>query len=394
MDTKKTIKKMRKIISFCGLVLTAAVLSISCEKDVTVLNPGSTPTPTPEPSKPTPEAVKVTPIDITNQGYEFMEKIQGHWVGQNRVISDDYPWFAFDFRAISENICSGIFEGGSMGNLFNQFFITDLNGTKTIMIRNGGVLNGIYRTSYFVMDSLSTQGGDFYRFVDAIGGEEIMSMEFKFVQGELFFNAYTSKLGLNSPATRHMTFKGKRRGANFVTEAATKFSYPQNTVSPWNFSSGIDTALTQGSNGKKSATFLASDQTGTKTVFDLAPESGDPYTIFNQPELAVLELNIDKNTDYKSLLFISEKPITDAAGYFNYNVNNTNSVILFSELIESEKNFTFTYVHPGTYFVNVTLDVNGDGVIGPGDITHAQKQVTLVSEDQKQITINNITIQN
>ena len=65
----------------------------------------------------------VNPVNINIDGFGLLEKMQGHWVGQNTVIGNDNPWFAFDYRAISPSQIHGIFEGGTMGNLLTSFFI-------------------------------------------------------------------------------------------------------------------------------------------------------------------------------------------------------------------------------------------------------------------------------
>ncbi|MCP4437867.1 MAG: hypothetical protein GY810_02905 [Aureispira sp.] len=141
--------------------------------------------------EPTTLPTKVTPIDINSKGFDLLEKLQGHWVGYNRVMTTDFDWFAFDYRAISESHIHGIFEGGTMGNLFTSFFVADFKGTKTIMARNGGLLNGIYRTSYFVLDQVTqnTDWGNSYRLGDAVGGQNTMYMELRFINDSLYFNS-------------------------------------------------------------------------------------------------------------------------------------------------------------------------------------------------------------
>ena len=84
----------------------------------------------------------------------------GHWVGKMKLMGKPIDWFAFDYRPISPSHIHGIFEGGSMGNLFTSFFVADYKGTKTIMARNGGILSGFYRTSYFVLDKIDIKNNE------------------------------------------------------------------------------------------------------------------------------------------------------------------------------------------------------------------------------------------
>lgn len=378
---------MKQLILFITLI---AVLA-SCDDDVRNIANITTPPP------PTgPVDIEIKPTDINEKGFEFLEKMQGHWVGQNRVIADDFDWFAFDYRANAPSQIHGIMEGGTMGNLFTSFFVTDFKDTRTLMARNGGVLNGIYRTTYFVLDSVSYDDGDFYRFVDAEGSTNTMWMELRFVADSLYFNAYTSRLGIIFPPTRHMTFKAKKEHLELAQAAAQAVGFPQNTPA-WDFSDGFIKEHLNAAEGAKSATFLAHDQTGTKDVFTLAGESGDPWTIDQHQHLAVLQIDIERTPEMQDKTMwinLSKDPLTDEYGYFGETFDPFNTVLLFPELTNNESQFLVTYLHPGDYYVNLTVDMNGDGFVGPGDVTHAQKSITIEVEGQQQITIDNINVQN
>ncbi|MEM0926747.1 MAG: c-type cytochrome domain-containing protein, partial [Planctomycetota bacterium] len=87
---------------------------------------------------------EIEPIDISVRGFELLELMQGHWVGSMNLMGQNFDWWAFDYRPISKSHIHGIFEGGTIGNLFTSFFVTEWKGKRTIVARNGGVLNGIY----------------------------------------------------------------------------------------------------------------------------------------------------------------------------------------------------------------------------------------------------------
>ena len=149
-------------------------------------------------------------------------------------MGQEFEWWAFDFRPISPSHIHGIFEGGTIGNLFTSFFVTEFKGKRTIMARHGGLLNGIYRTSYFVLDEVK-YGSDwgYYRLVDAHGGSDIMWMELTFHRNTVEFNAYTSRFGLTEPR-RHMSFRGTRRHPELAAAAAKAVGFPRN-VSDFEF---------------------------------------------------------------------------------------------------------------------------------------------------------------
>jgi len=222
-----------------------------------------------------------------------------------------------------------------------------------------------------------------------------MWMELRFVADSLYFNAYTSRLGLNFPPTRHMTFKAKKQHIELSKAAANAVGFPKNEPA-WDFSEGFVQENLYAEPGAKSASFLAYDETATKDVFTLAAESGDPYTIEQHPHLSYLQIKIirtDKTEGKKMWLNLSKDPLTDEAGYFNtYDAFDT--VLLFSELNADESEFWITYLHPGDYYVNIIADVNNDEAISEGDFTHPLQFITIKPEAEQQISIDNITVEN
>ena len=387
----------RKTIQLLGISIMLLVFIIGCSTDEVRNIAGTNETVDPIISGPT----EVNPVDINVQtnGFNLLERMQGQWVGSNRVIADDFDWFAWDYRANSPSQVHGIFEGGSLGNLLTSFFVTDFKNKRTIMARNGGLLNGIYRSSYFVLDSVRTDNnGDYYRLVDAVGGSGTMYMELRFKQDSLYWNAYTSRLGTVIPPSRHMTFKGRLNDIELAETAATTLEFPQNTPA-WDFSNGFMEEylyVNPGATEAVSATFLAQAE-NNNDVFTLAQESGDPWRIDQHPHLAYLQLNITRDPliDNTTLFVnLSKDSFTDEFGYFVSDPEVYDSSLLFSELSENENGLFITYLHPGTYYINITADANGDGFISEGDITHMQQMITITPEGQQEITIDNINVQN
>lgn len=370
------------IFAICAMFF----LTSSCKKESEM----------PQPTSPSSEVI---PIDINtqNKGFDLLEKMKGHWIGSNKVLGWDWEWFAFDYRPISPSHIFGIYEGGTLGNLLTSFFVADYKGKRTIMARNGGVLSGIYRTSYFVLDSIhSENGADYYRLVDAIGGANTMYMELSFKGDSLHWKAYTSRMGQNPTPTKHFDFKGKKEHLQLANTAATAVNFPQN-IPAWDFSQGFNTDylyVIPNQNQAKSATFLAQAKDNSH-VFDLAIESGDPFKIQDHPYLATLQVNIDKNTEIqedKLFVYLSFEPLTDSNGYM---VNEGfNSVLQFPDISASKDQFLFTYLHPGEYYITVIADHNQDGIPGEGDITHVSQSITIAPNSENQVTITNINIQN
>ena len=383
---------MKKRYSLLGTL--AVLFLIGCEDNVRDITGGNN---SQVPTNPTAE---VNPVNITNDGFDFMEKMQGHWVGTNKVIADEYDWFGWDYRAISPSHIHGIHEGGTLGNLFTSFFVTNYKGQRTIMARNGGLLNGIYRTSYFVMDKVENRNseGKYYRLVDAVGGDAIMYMELRFKNDSLYFNSYTSNLGNRLP-TRHMTFKGKKMHFELAQEAANATNYPQNTIDTGlDFKDGFNTEylyVDQGEDAPKSATFLASQT--SNDVYELAPQSGDPYIISDHPRLGTLTVNINRNNTISNdnlLVYLSKDPLTDSDGYFTQTSEAYDTLLHFPSLENNEDTFLFTYLHPGTYYLTVIADKNNDGGPSEGDIVSVSKEIIIAPLENKTENVTNIDVQN
>ncbi|OIQ18109.1 MAG: hypothetical protein BM557_07790 [Flavobacterium sp. MedPE-SWcel] len=390
---------MKRTIQFLSFSALLSLLIIGCSTD-DVRNIARETEIVPDGQIPG-QVTEVVPVDINVDGFDFMEKMQGHWVGNNLVINQEYPFFAWDYRAISPSHTFGIHEGGSAGNLFTSFFVTNYKGKRTIMARNGGLLNGIYRTSYFVMDKVENrENGKYYRLVDAIGGDGIMYMELRFPNAtdSIYFNSYTSNLGNRVP-NRHMTFKGKRMHTELAQEAATTTGYPQNIVDQGlDFSEGLNQDFLYVKDGlteANSGTFLAVQE--ANNVFELAPLSGDPYIITDHPRLGYLQIDIirgDIPSSQPLLLYLSRDPFTDDNGYFTSDIDAYNTALHFPVLSTEEDQFLMTYLHPGTYYVTVVADMDDDFAISEGDITHSKRMVTVAPEGLGDITIDNINVQN
>ncbi len=376
------------------IICTLAGFFFSCEEGIRDITGGASSDNSPSPN------TAVIPSDINIDGFDFLDKMQGHWVGRNLVIADDYPWFAFDYRAISPSHIHGIHENGTNGNLLTSFFVTDYKNTRTIMARNGGLLNGIYRTSYFVMDSIRTISNSekYFRFVDAKGGKGVMFFELRFKNDSLYFNAYTSRLGLNPIPSRHMTFRGKKRDLELSQNAASATGFPQN-VPAWDFSQGFREDYLYIPSGKKnprSATFLAQGDPNS-TVYDLAITSGDPVGISDHPRLGSLTLNITRNADVANdvlLAYLSKKPLTDSNGFFTTDTDAYETILHFPTLSNGENQFFYSYLHPGDYYVTIIADKDKSFAPSTGDISSISKKINIGIEEKKIVTISGLNIQN
>lgn len=338
----------------------------------------------------------IVPVDINDKGFGLLEKMQGHWIGSMNLMGQDIDWFAFDYRAISPSHVHGIFEGGTIGNLFTSFFVSNFQGKRTIMARNGGMLNGIYRTSYFVLDKAEeNRGKSYYRLVDAYGGKQVMWMELTFSNDNLEFKSYTSRFGMFSPPRLHMAFKGKRTQPELAQAAAKVVGFPKNIIEK-DFAEGLPSPNWPEEYPQTSASYIW--QGKGKSIVELGKIARDPYRIDQMPfvsELAVKVQRTPATKDKKLQIFLSSSPLTDSNGklkteygYLPESIGN--SILSFPEIVPKESEFTFTYLHPGEYYITILCDMDGDSYPTAGDITSSSRKILIKPKSKSSVNIDGL----
>ena len=343
----------------------------------------------------TPPALE--PVDISAQGLAFFEQMKGHWVGNMNIMGTKMEWFAFDYRPISPAHIHGIYEGGTMGNIMTSFFIANYKGTRTIMARNGGLLNGIYRMSYFVLDKVETgPNRSYYRLVDAYGGKDIMWMELEFTGDQLRFNSYTSRFGSMGRPKKHMQFAGTKKHLELADAAAKTMNYPQDQVEH-DFSQGMPMP----SWGPEypvvtSASYVYEE--GQRDLPSLGQLAGDPIGVEQMPHLASLKVNIGQSghtANRKLIIYLSREALTDEEGKAimenGYPKQSLfDGILAFPELASNTRQFTFHYLHPGDYYITVVADSNGDHYLSEGDATSPSRKITIGPKVNKLVMVNDV----
>ena len=344
----------------------------------------------------------ISAVDIRKQGFDLLERMPGHWIGSMNLMGREFEWFAFDYRPIAPSHVHGMFEGGTIGNLFTSFFVANYKGKPAIMARNGGILNGIYRVSYFVLDYVQYGNGyAYYRLVDAYGGKDIMWMELTFAINTLEFNAYTSRFGLNSPPKRHMSFQAERMHPHLAKSAAKAVGFPKLVVEK-DFSKGMPAPNWGNEGPHTSASYIWEQEKADQSLIELGKLAKDPYRIDQMPHVSQCKVTIARTPKVqgkKLLLYLSEKALTDKNGkfitQFGYiREDLLNTLLLFPELSGKQDEFNFTYLHPGKYYLTIIADMDGDGFPSPGDISCPSTFLNIRPKTHSQIQIRNLNTQN
>ena len=296
-------------------------------------------------------------------GFELLNDLKGHWIGSNETAFGTFDWFAFDFRPISPSHLHSIYEGASLQNIITSIFVADFEGEQRIMARNGGWLGPQYRATYFVLDRAErNEGANFYRLVDAVGGEDRAFIEFRFEGDTLFFDAYKDNSGSLDKPIHHMGFRGINANPDFANAATTLFNFPQK-VSEVNFENAFNNLV-----DSDSALFLE--------------ESADPFPKSQHGHVSDLKINIarDKSIQDESLLlYISAAPIVDNNGQVLF--DNLDTKVIRTISVNSQEEFYLTtYLHPGNYFITAFSDRDGNFFPSPGDVTNVSKAIQVTPE--------------
>lgn len=304
-------------------------------------------------------------------GFELLNHLSGHWVGSNETAFGFFEWFAFDFRPISSSHLHSIYEGATNQNIITSVFLADFEGRQQIMARNGGWLGNQYRATYFVLDKAEeSETSNYYRLVDAVGGEKRSYMEFRFENDTLFFDAYKDNSGSLDEAIHHMGFKGTNYNPSFAQSATDLFNYPQE-VSEVDLNNKFVNLIDPGS-----ALFLE--------------ESEDPFPKSEHGHLSDLTININKAASISNdnlLLYMSTEPIVDTNGQVNF--ENLDRKVIRTIMVQSDETFyKTTYLHPDKYYVTAFSDKDGNFFPSQGDVSNVSKEFDVTPENELSMIID------
>lgn len=304
-------------------------------------------------------------------GFDLLNDVNGHWVGQNATAFGIFDWFAFDFRPISPSHSHSIYEGATNTNIINSIFLAEHDGALQIMARNGGWLGNQYRATYYVLDRAEdNDDGKYYRLVDAAGGEDRSYIEFRFLSDSIYFLAYKDDSGNLDKPTRHMTFRGSNRNPNYADAAEQLFDFPQE-VSEVNLNNQFNNLI-----DPDSALFLE--------------EEDDPFPKSDHGHLSDLAIDIARNPETQGqdlLLYISKEELVSADGSINF-LSIENSVIRTISIRSDENKYVTTYLHPDDYYLTVFADFDNNGFPSSGDYTSISLQKLVDPEQLETVEID------
>ncbi len=302
----------------------------------------------------------VTPTNPVNAdinstyGFNIFKKIKGIWNGpvSSTTPLGGYPEWIVDFRPISENQISAKNELDIQNDIFMSFFIVKYNNEYKVAFRNGGSFAGAKRVAYFLVDSVSeTSSKSFYRFSETIKGKSRAYTEVIFKADSLFIKSYTNKNNTQPNTTPHMVWSAKLQDTTSCQFATSNFNYPIKSQTK-DFSATFT--------GQLEAIYYA---TSGNPANDPYPETAQPYLGQTYANYTFLG-SFTPVTTKKVFLVITTQPLFSGFTFNNANLKYRSRYVV---LAANNFNFTFNYMHPGTYYYYAFYDNDANNNINSGD---------------------------
>ncbi|MDF2437406.1 MAG: hypothetical protein K0Q95_1782 [Bacteroidota bacterium] len=344
---------------FFSVMLTSP--SCKCKKDK------------PEENAPVVEEPETINPSTTVRGYGILAHLPGIWNGPvvSSTMLGSYPEWIVDFRPVSAAQVSAKNELDSLNNILMSFFIVKHGGEYKMAFRNGGGFAGSNRIAYAVVDSVSeSPNQSFYRFSDFRAGKNRLYTNVEFKTDSMIIHVYTNVYNSLSAPVSHMMWRAKLQDASSASNAIAHFSFPQKQEVK-DFSTTFD--------AKPEAIYYDNDL------------ANDPYNAAAQPYLGKTTINISYDAAHtpdpakKVFLMITTQSLFSGFSYIPANLKYRSRYVF---LAASDTQFTFDYMHPGTYYLYSFYDTNGDGMYSSGDWTSSNLSNSFTLGDRGTQTAN------
>jgi hypothetical protein len=252
---------------------------------------------------------------------------------------------------------------------YTSFFIVKHNNKKRIAMRTEGVFMNQGCVTYEVMDSVDEANG-YYRFSDFQAGEQRAYTEFIFDENKLTMQTFTNVFNKQSTTSLHSKWDAVLADRNASAKAKEYFSFPKPVV--------VKDFTDVFRNLKETIYFTFEN---------------DPYPTDPQPYVGTVTVNIkiDEKLKVKKnhelFIVLSTESIFDGLKYKEENLKYFSK---YAFLSADTKSFTFTNVHPGTYYLYSYNDVNNDKKHKKGDYMSSNLENIIEVIPEKNIYVETI----
>jgi hypothetical protein len=274
-------------------------------------------------------------------GYGILERIPGQWNGpvMTTTPAGSFDSWYVDFRPISFAEVAQYSNVDADTINYLNFFIVKHEGRLKVAMRTEGVFMGQGCVTYEIIDKVDEEKG-YYRFSDFVARDRRAYTEFRFSEDRFIMEVYTNKFNQVSPLEVHTRWTAELGSRKAAEAAADDLGYPRPKMVR-DFSD----------------TFLHMSES---IYYNLKI---DPYKSDDQPYVGEVTVHIAiddslsvKPTDELFLLLTTE-PLFEG---FEYKRENWKYFSKYVFLPPDTDSYTFTNVHPGTYYIYSYNDVNND----------------------------------
>jgi hypothetical protein len=297
-------------------------------------------------------------------GFGILHELPGLW---NGPVFSDTPagsfenWYV-DFRPVSTGQVSQYSTLDAHTLNYMSFFIVNHEDQLKVALRTEGVFQNKGCVTYEVIDRVQ-ESERYYRFSDFQAGDRRAYTEFRFTDGGLVMEVYTNKFNTVSPLQLHSRWEAKRADTRAAADAVSQFNFPQ-PVMVKDFSKVF--------------------QHMSESIFFTF--ENDPYSSAIQPHVGTVTVNVSideelkVNGDHELFLLLTTESLFEGLRYKKENMKYISKYVF---LPVSTKSYTFSNVHPGTYYLYSYNDINGDKRHLSGDYmsSDVHHRFTLPADD-------------
>jgi hypothetical protein len=301
-------------------------------------------------------------------GYGILERIIGQWHGpvMTTTPAGSFPEWYVDFRPVLPGQVAQYSTIDPQTINYLSFFIIERDGELKVALRTEGVFQNKGCVTYEVIDRVDEANG-YYRFSDFKSKDERAYTEFRITGDRLLMEVYTNRFNKVSPLEIHTRWEAKLGSRDAAMSNAKELGFPQPVA--------------------------VKDFTG---VFVNMSESiyyefeHDPYPTDPQPFVGsvTVEITVDDSLEFKDDHELFLLLATDSL--FNGLVYDPDNLSLISRhvyLPVGTRSYTFTNVHPGSYYLYSYNDVNGDKYHKSGDYMGSNIENTFTLRPEGTITV-------
>lgn len=275
-------------------------------------------------------------------GFGILERLAGQWSGPvvtSTPMGNFDVWYV-DFRPVSPGMIAQYtrIDKGTIN--FLTFLIVKHENQLKVAMRTEGVFQGKGCITYEIIEKADEKKG-YYRFSDFKSGSRRAYTEFTFKGDQMIMETYTNKFNTVSPLELHSKWTARLSGREAGREAVQKFKFPQPVMV---------------------ADFEDFFKNMSESIY--FDTSLDPFSSSKDPHVGTLTvtvtvdkaLNVSDGGDF--FLLLTTKPLYEGITYRPENMKYVSKHTYLPR--QGSNTFTFSHIHPGTYFLYSYFDTNND----------------------------------